>query len=31
MCRPPILKLITNEEHLIDKNNLIKKQKRVKF
>ena len=30
MCRPPILKII-NKEHLIDKNNLIKKPKRVSF
>ena len=30
MCRPPILK-ITNKDHLIDKNNLIKKPKRVSF
>ena len=30
MCRHPILKII-NKEHLIDKNNLIKKSKRVSF
>ena len=30
MCRPPILK-ITNKDHLFDKNNLIKKPKRVSF
>jgi hypothetical protein len=30
MCRPPILKII-DKEHLIDKNNLIKKPKRVSF